>query len=304
MNTTGYAQDVTGIPRLEARYELGELLGEGAIGSVYEAWDTVLGIPVAVKIMHARLARNIALLERFSEEASLASRMMSPHVVKVLGLAVAENEAPCIVFEHLVGETLAARLARTGTLSVAETSEVVVQTARALARAHAVGVVHRDVKPDNIFLVAQPGGRVLVKLLDFGIAEMADASGEASDQIVGTPEYIAPEILFGTARASARSDVYALGVVAFECLTGRCPFPGEHIDDILLDVARGERVQVGTVRRDIERAARFELDGWFDRALHADRGTRFATAREMSECFQRIARIASVHARIELRSAA
>ena len=304
MNTTSYAQDVTGVPRLSDRYDLGELLGEGAIGGVYQAWDRVLGIPVAVKIMHARLARNITLLERFSLEASLASRMLSPHVVKVLGLAVADNEAPCIVYEHLVGETLAARLARTGTLSVAETSDVVAQTARALSRAHAVGVVHRDVKPDNIFLVAQPGGRILVKLLDFGIAEMADAGGEASDQIVGTPEYIAPEIIFGTGRASARSDVYALGVVAFECLTGRCPFPGEHIDDILLDLARAERPLVSQVRRDIDRAVRFELDTWFDRALHAERAARFTTAREMSESFQRIARIAAVHERIELRCAA
>ncbi len=284
------ANGMTGIPTLTDRYELEEALGEGAIGTVYRAWDRDLGIPVAVKIMHARLTRNTELLRRFADEASLSTRMLSPHVVKVLGLAVTEDDAPCIVYEHLVGETLAARLARVGCMSVAETADVVSQVGRALSRAHAVGVLHRDVKPDNIFLVDQPGGRTLVKLLDFGVAETMDIQGEGSDVIVGTAEYISPEVLFGTARATTRTDVYALGVVAFECLTGACPFPGDHIDDILLGVARGERTSFSVARRDVGCAVHAELEAFFDRAVAAEPADRFASAREMSEALQQIAR--------------
>lgn len=296
--------EVVGIPKLESRYELGALLGEGAIGVVYQAEDKERGIPVAVKVMHAHLARNADLLRRFAAEAKIATRMLSPHVVKVLGLAVTENDEPCIVYEHLVGETLAARLHRVGRLPVAETIDIVTQVARALSRAHAVGVLHRDVKPDNIFLVAQPGGRTLVKLLDFGIAETVDATGHGTGVIVGTAEYIGPEVLFGTSRADARTDLYALGVVAFECLTGRCPYPGEHIDDILLEVSKAERPSLSDLRRDIDRAVRLELDAWLDRAIHPEPTWRFGSAREMSEALQQVARFARAQENAELRCAA
>ena len=147
----------------------------------------------------------------------------------------------------------------------------------ALARVHNLGVVHRDVKPANIFLVAVPGGRTLVKLLDFGIATEMDACGSTKNVLIGTPEYIAPEVLFGKQHIDTRADLYALGVVAFECLTGRCPFPGTTIDDVFLRLARGTRVSLSDLRPELD----CEIEEWMDRALHVDAFWRFSSAMDL-----------------------
>ena len=144
---------------LDDRYALGDLLGEGAMGQVYAARDIVLGIDVAVKAMRTALTSSRRQLASFTAEAAVTARMLSPHIVKVLGLAVARDGTPCIVYERLEGETLGQRIAREGGVSVAETVEIIKQTSRALARAHQIGVVHRDVKPDNIFLTRDSRGR-------------------------------------------------------------------------------------------------------------------------------------------------
>jgi serine/threonine-protein kinase len=278
--------EVVAVPFLDDRYEVGTEIGVGAIARVFEARDRVLGIDVAVKVMHLEHTRSRVVLERFALEASVAARMMSPHIVKVLGLAVTNQGAPCIVYERLVGESLAARLRREGTLSLADTADIVNQTSRALTRAHAIGVVHRDVKPDNIFLVAQPSGRPLVKLLDFGVAEVMDRpGGSAFGDLTGTPAYLAPEMLFGTHDLDARADLYALGVVAFECLTGKCPFPGSNVDEVLVKAARGVRASVTEVRSDLNE----EVEEWMERALHADPYWRFASARELGDALQKAA---------------
>jgi eukaryotic-like serine/threonine-protein kinase len=252
--------------------------------------------------MHPRHVGQRDLLRRFAEEASIATRMLSPHVVKVLGLAVTRDDRPCVVYEHLVGETLGERLLREGRLSVADTAEIVEQTARALARVHQLGVLHRDVKPDNLFLVRTDDGRTCVKLLDFGVAEVvARPLASGGTTIVGTPEYIAPEVLFGTSRPDARADLYALAVVAFECLTGRCPVTGDHIDDVLLATARGERASFAALRADLPEAVLGALETFFDRALHPDPYWRFPTARELAETLREAAMLAT---RAEKRKAA
>ena len=240
-----------------------------------------------MKMLHERHTPDPAHHHRFSQEASLAARMLSPHVVKVLGLAVTHEEQPCIVYEHLVGETLAEKLEREGALDVDEAADVVEQTARGLARAHQIGVLHRDVKPDNIFLAEDTDGGTIVKLLDFGVAEaMGRPLGTATDELVGTPEYIAPEVLFASRPADVRSDLYGLGVVAFECLTGRCPIAGPHIDDILLATARGERARLHELRPDFGDELAGALEAFFTRALHEDPFWRYPTARELAEAFR------------------
>ena len=271
---------------VDERYELGELLGAGAMGQVFAARDTLLGIDVAVKMMHPALAESRRQVAQFTSEATISTRMLSPNVVKVLGLAVTRQGAPCIIFERLEGETLGQRIERDGGASLADTVEIVKQTARALARAHMIGVIHRDVKPDNIFLTKDARGRILVKLFDFGIAVTADPHGTyAHSQLAGTPEYMAPEVLLGSDDFDARADLYALGVVAFECLTGQCPFRGD-----VQSVLRQHRAGASTLFTEHRPDLHGEVDAWMDRALQADPYWRFPTAKSLCDSFEEAAR--------------
>jgi eukaryotic-like serine/threonine-protein kinase len=284
---------------LDERYTLGAVLGQGAVGCVYAAFDTVLGIDVAVKVMHDVHVTSHTMVERFANEASISARMLSPHIVKVLGLAVTRSGAPCIVYERLEGETLASFIARRGTLSLAETNEIVKQTARALARVHALGIVHRDVKPDNIFITTQPDGHALIKLLDFGVAGTMKA-GSTNHEVVGTPEYMAPEIVFGSEALDARVDVYALGVVAFECLTGACPFTGSRITDIFAAVQRGTRCSLLDLRPELTA----EIDEWVDSALQPDPYWRFSSVKELATGLEAATAATPQRARLSVRRAA
>jgi len=283
------ASDSPGVTILEERYDLGAVLGAGGMGVAYVAHDRALGIDVAVKILHPEHCQEPEVVRRFEQEAELAARMLSPHVVKVLGRAVTRDGAPCIVYEHLEGETLAARLDRKPAMSLDDVCSVVLQVARALSRAHAVGVVHRDVKPANIFLVAQPTGRPLVKLLDLGVAEQVRPGGAASSALVGTTLYLSPEVLFGPARPDARADLYALGVTAYECLTGTYPYPPECFDDLHGHMMAGNRRAVRLSRPELPEA----IDDWMDRALHPDPYWRFASARELAAELEQVARTAT-----------
>lgn len=268
---------------LDDRYELGAMLGEGAMGKVFAAHDRRLGIDVAVKIMNPELARSKRHLARFSDEVKTCGRMCSPHVVKVVGIAVTRDDQPVMVTELLEGESLEARLAREGGLSLAETCEIVKQTARALARAHNLGVLHRDVKPGNIFLTKDEGGRLLVKLIDFGIATTASAEGRYdSAELAGTLEYMAPELLLGTHEATVGIDVYGLAVVAYECLTGRAPVDGT-FQEIIEQLREGMGPSLTGHRPDLEG----HVDECVSRGLHPDPYWRFSTARDFALAFER-----------------
>ncbi|MBS2015962.1 MAG: serine/threonine protein kinase [Deltaproteobacteria bacterium] len=268
---------------LDDRYEMGAMLGEGAMGKVFAAHDRHLGIDVAVKIMNPELARSKRNLTRFSNEVKTCQRMCSPHVVKVVGIAVTREDVPCMVTELLEGESLEDRLEREGGLSVAETCEIVKQTARALARAHNCGVIHRDVKPGNIFLTKDEGGRLLVKLIDFGIATTVAADGTySSGDLAGTIEYMAPEVLLGTHEASIGVDVYALACVAFECLTGRLPVQGE-FQQVIRQLREGSGETLTEHRPDLEGA----VDDCIARGLHPDPYWRYSTARDFANAFEK-----------------
>jgi serine/threonine-protein kinase len=214
-------------------YRVVKQLGRGAFGAVYHATHPVIGKQVAIKVLNAQFSEDAAMAARFVDEARAVNRIAHPNIVDIFGFGVLPDGRKYCVMELLAGETLGACLERRGHLPVAEALEILTQVASALDAAHRSSVVHRDLKPDNIFLCQPaPGGpegtqQLKVKLLDFGIAQMADGMHlrTGSNMVLGTPGYMSPEQCQG-ARIDFRSDIYALGVVAFEILTGSLPFQG------------------------------------------------------------------------------
>jgi serine/threonine-protein kinase len=216
-------------------YRVVKLLGRGAFGAVYHAVHAVIGKQVAIKVLNAQFSEDATMAARFVDEARAVNRIGHPNIVDIFGFgALADGRKYCVM-ELLTGETLGAYLERRERLPVSEAVAILSQVASALDAAHAASVVHRDLKPDNILLSLQlpatgeAGAPLPVKvtLLDFGIAQMADGLHRrtGSNMVLGTPAYMSPEQCRG-AQIDFRSDIYALGVVAFEVLTGTLPFEG------------------------------------------------------------------------------
>jgi eukaryotic-like serine/threonine-protein kinase len=205
------------------RYTLEEVVGEGGMATVYRASDRVNDRPCAIKVMNPELAQNPVIQERFRREAKAAQKIAHPNIIEILDQGETADGAMYLVMELLEGQTLA-ELMDHGKVPIAHTLAILIQVARALARAHDLEVIHRDMKPENIFLAHQPDGTEVVKLLDFGIARsMQDARLTGSGEVFGTPQYMAPERIMST-EAGPAADLYALGVMLFEMLTGKLPF--------------------------------------------------------------------------------
>src|SRR5712691_6570277 len=227
---------------LAGRYELGALLGHGGMGTVRDATDRRLGRPVAVKILRADLAEQAIARRRFETEAHAAARLTHPNVVMVFDSGE-DDGIPFLVMERLPGRTLAAELAA-GPLSLERIGEVARGVLSALAAAHAEGIIHRDIKPGNA-LLTEDGH---VKVSDFGIAKTVDDLDQTQTaELVATPGYLAPERLAGEA-ASQRSDLYSVGVLLYEALSGRRPFERDTPLAMMLAVERGEAVPLRSHR--------------------------------------------------------
>jgi serine/threonine-protein kinase len=266
------------------RVRLVSLLARGGMAEVWVAEHMGLGARVAVKFIARDLLADRGLRERFRREANAAARIKSPHVVCHLDYDCTAEGVPFLVMELLEGETLRRRLERLGTLSVLETAEVVAHIGHALGAAHAAGIVHRDVKPDNIF-ITQSAGAPLAKLVDFGVA--ADrAPGQnphltVAGALIGTPFYLSRERALGASSRDPRSDLWALAVVAYECLTGRLPFGGTTVEEVVESIKSGEWVAPSRRRTDLGEA----VDAWFERAFHVHPGRRFESALELCASF-------------------
>ncbi len=219
---TGYRSDVTG-EVVDGRYELEELVGTGGMSSVYRAHDRMLERKVALKILHERYGEDAEYLERFRSEARAVAQLAHPNIVTVIDRGD-EDGRQFIVFEYVDGENLKQVVDRVGRLPVDESIEYGIAIARALAFAHEHGIVHRDVKPQNVLLDGDGRARVT----DFGIARSLDVERGVTQTgtVLGTSNYIAPEQASGQ-QVDERSDVYSLGVVLFELVTGELPFAGE-----------------------------------------------------------------------------
>ncbi len=261
-------------------------LGAGGMGAVWVADHLTLHTQVVVKFMSVELAKDPANVARFSKEASAAAAVKSPHVVQTFDHGVAPNGAPFIVMELLEGEDLGKRIERAGPLALGEVAEVIAQASKALGRAHAAGIVHRDIKPDNIFLCHAEEGEVFVKILDFGIAKMRDSTGglgaTRTGALMGTPYYMSPEQALGLKGIDLRTDLWSLGVVAFEAMTGVRPFDGDTIGALAVAIAHGPMPVPSSASAPLGPA----IDAWFARACARDLTARFSTAKELSEAFQ------------------
>ena len=231
---------------LSGRYRLEAKLGSGGMSTVYLARDTTLDRAVAVKVMHREMSEQADQLERFRQEARAVAKISHPNVVAVID-AGEDGGYPYIVFEYVEGETLKARINRVGALDVQESLAYAIEIARGLTVAHARKMVHRDIKPQNVLIDAE--GRA--KLTDFGISRQLEKDGlTATGRVLGTTDYVAPEQAMGRG-ADQRSDIYALGVVLFEMLTGHVPFQADsqvgvamkHVNEELPDV-QGERPEL------------------------------------------------------------
>jgi serine/threonine-protein kinase len=213
---------------LAGTFRITQLLGSGGMGRVYEAEHVRLPRRFAVKVMHETLSREAEAMARFEREAQAAARIASEHVVEVVDVVRTRDGLPCLVAELLEGEDLGSLVERMKKLPIGTSITICKQLCRGLSAAHAVGVVHRDLKPSNIFLVRRPDERIQIKILDFGVAKVAEEQGlTRTGVVVGTPSYMAPEQARGSANVDARADIYGVGAVLYRLLTGRPPFPDE-----------------------------------------------------------------------------
>lgn len=276
MSVTGYSLGKV----ISERYVLAKLLGEGAAGWVWRAHDKKLGVDVALKLLRPEMVEQPGMFARFARESDLSTRMLSPNVVKVLGGGLTESGVPYIAYEGLEGEDLATKLRRSKRLSLNDMTTVVTHLCRGLARAHAVGVVHCDIKPENAFLTKDTDGRLLVKILDFGVAElMMKRSADTPYELCGTLEYLAPEVFLGQAEPTPQSDLYSVGVVAYECCTGRVPRPAFSVQELVASLAIDAVAPPGESRLEVTP----ELDAWFAQAIADDPTQRFGSAKHMAE---------------------
>ena len=273
---------------LAEKYFVEELIKRGGMGAVYRGKHVLMDKTVAIKVLHPSLAVEDAVVARFSREAKAASRISHPHAVNVTDFGEAENGVVFLVMEYLDGRTLKEVIKREGPMPLARVVEIVRQVAGALDAAHGQGVVHRDLKSDNIML-SQTTGADWAKVLDFGIAKIQQPEGihdpdiTAANLVVGTPQYMSPEQCSQTGTIDARSDIYSLGVIVYEMLAGHVPFTGESPTVIMMKQVQDRPPSILAARADLPAG----IDQAIAKALAKQPADRFQTAGEFSETLSR-----------------
>jgi serine/threonine-protein kinase len=260
------------------RYEVIRLVGEGGMGTVYEAFDARLHRRVALKVLSPALKSKRKAAKRFAIEAQAAARLVHPNVVRIYDFDM-ECANPYMAMEFLEGETLACEIAR-GPLAFDRMADIMLAVCAGVEAAHQAGIVHRDLKPSNIFLCSDWQGHKSARVLDFGISKVGGVSGSGlteTGDIVGTSQYLSPEQAAGLRHVSEASDQYSLGVVMYECATQRTPQQGLPIHSLLRNVTQGRHVPPHELRADLPAA----IEALIERAMSVRPKDRFRSVHEL-----------------------
>jgi serine/threonine protein kinase/tetratricopeptide (TPR) repeat protein len=268
------AQQMVG-RELAEKFRLTACIGLGGTGAVYRAEQMALGRSVAVKILKDDFASDQRLGRRFRDEAMAASRLNHPNIVSIIDYGATPDGLLYLAMEYLRGPTLTQLIGREHPIAPATALDIVAQILLGIEEAHLAGVVHADLKSDNIIIDQRRAGTDLVKLVDFGIARMVNAPGSAEERVTGTPEYMAPEVIGGTLPTFA-ADIYAVGIMLYELLAGHTPFAGGNTVDVLTRQLKGDVPSIADARADLPAA--MEFDAIIRRALAKLPGDRYASA--------------------------
>jgi serine/threonine protein kinase len=283
--------DLEGVPRpgdvLAGRFRVERVLGAGGMGVVVAAHHLQLDRRVALKFLLPEIARQQSVVARFGREARAAARIQSEHVARVLDVGTLEDGRPYLVMEYLEGRDLEAEVKARGPLPVATTVDWVLEACEALAEAHAAGIVHRDLKPANLFLTRRADGGPVIKVLDFGISKhtLLDAAGQGGPALtqtfaqLGSPRYMSPEQLRSSKDVDARADLWALGLIMHELLTGETAFDGTTLPELHVAILTQPPRPVRSLRADVPP----ELEAAISRCLEKDPAHRFANVAELAQ---------------------
>ena len=283
--STASVDEVSPGEMLAGKYRVERVLGRGGMGVVIAARNVELDQRVAIKCIHASLAKDGIAVERFLREGRAAVQLRSEHVAKVLDVGRLQDGVPFLVLEYLEGQDLGERLSERGALPAGDAARYLVEACEAVSEAHALGIVHRDLKPENLFLAVGLGGESNVKVLDFGVSKRTGRGLVALTQaatVVGSPMYMAPEQLRAARDLDARCDVWALGVTLRELLTGRMPFEADSVPELTLKIAHEPPRPIEDDRPGLPP----ELIAIVDRCLSKDREDRYADAGELATALQ------------------
>ena len=268
---------------LAAKYRVDRVLGEGGMGMVVAAFHLQLEQLVALKFIRSELPLRSEVVDRFEREARIAVRLKSEHVARIIDVGRLEDSAPYIVMEYLEGHDLARVIEQRGTIPVSTACDYVIQACDAISEAHGLGIVHRDLKPGNLFLASRSHGQQIIKVLDFGISKIqgpgVDFSATSTQAVMGSPGYMSPEQMRSTKNVDGRTDIWSLGVILYELVSGRVPFHADTFSALCVKIAVDLHPPLAALPAKLPKG----FDAVINRALEKNPARRFESAAEFAQ---------------------